>query len=61
MPNEPAQCGGKTVPPLDQGDTPYGYWHCSNGAWIWIPELGRMAKAWNAIVSFFLIKPRNKK
>ena len=56
MPNEPTHCGGKTVPPLDQGDTPYGHWHCNGTQWVWIPELGRFAKVWNSFVSFFLIK-----
>ncbi len=57
MPNEPTQCGGKNVPALSEGDTPYGYWHCSNGAWVWIPEFGRIRQTtWNKILYFFMSK-----
>ncbi len=42
MPNEPSQCGGKATPPLSEGSTPYGYWHCDGGEWVWVPSYGKV-------------------
>lgn len=58
MPNEPTECGGKVKPSLSEGGTPYGYWHCSNGAWVWIPEIGFTAPSnlWNRILHYLMIK-----